>query len=58
LEIVLCSSCGYVLHKGDELVTPKDVIKKYNGRCPNCSRQLNTKGAKMEVLIRGERRYG
>jgi hypothetical protein len=56
LEIVMCSSCGYVLHKGDELVTPRDVIRKYNGRCPNCSRQLNAKGARMEVVVRGERR--
>ncbi|MEM4699342.1 MAG: hypothetical protein QXT74_00090 [Candidatus Nezhaarchaeales archaeon] len=49
MEIVKCSRCGYVLHEGVELVTPKDVVRKYNGKCPNCSSQLNVKGVKIQV---------
>jgi len=55
LEIVLCSQCGHVLHKGDELVTPKDIAKKYNGRCPKCLNPLNAKGTKIQIISKGRR---
>ncbi len=55
MEIVLCSQCGYVLHKGDELVTPRDVAKRYNGKCPRCMNPLNTRGVKIEVLSKPRR---
>jgi len=55
VEIVICGRCGYVLHRGEELVTPRDVVKKYNGRCPRCSSQLSTKSMKIEVVSKGRR---
>ncbi|MCX8204263.1 MAG: hypothetical protein N3H31_01205 [Candidatus Nezhaarchaeota archaeon] len=53
MEIVVCSQCGYVLHKGVELVTPRDVVKKYSGKCPKCLNQLNAKGVRVQVRSAG-----
>lgn len=52
MEIVLCDDCGYILHRGNELVTPKDIVKKYSGRCPKCSSILNNNDVKIKVLYR------
>jgi len=38
---IVCSRCGYVLYKGDVLKPPQDIIRKYNGRCPKCGRELS-----------------
>lgn len=35
-----CSGCGYVLYEGDLLRSPQDIIKKYEGKCPNCGKPL------------------
>lgn len=38
---ILCSECGEVLYEGDLLKSPQDVIKKFEGRCPICGKELN-----------------
>jgi hypothetical protein len=30
-----------MLYEGDILKSPQDIIKKYDGKCPKCSRKLN-----------------
>ncbi len=38
---IVCSGCGFCLYEGDLLKSPQDIIKKYNGRCPNCNKKLD-----------------
>lgn len=57
MEIIVCSQCGFILHRGEELVTPRDVAKKYNGRCPKCSNQLSIRGARIQVVSKNRRGY-
>ena len=38
---VTCSECNYLLYEGDILKSPKDIIKKFDGRCPNCNKKLD-----------------
>jgi len=39
---VMCSECAHVLYEGDILRAPKDIAKKYEGRCPSCGKILKT----------------
>jgi transposase len=39
-QAINCSGCGYVLYEGEILRSPQDIIKKYEGKCPNCGKTL------------------
>ncbi|MHC1601531.1 MAG: hypothetical protein ACXQTB_04220 [Candidatus Nezhaarchaeales archaeon] len=54
-QIVKCANCGYVLYKGNDLVPPKDIVKKFNGKCPKCMALLNQNPLSIEV--RGQKRF-
>lgn len=38
---VVCSECSNILYEGDILKSPQDIVKKFDGRCPNCGRNLS-----------------
>ncbi len=38
---VTCAECNYLLYEDKILKSPQDIIKKFDGRCPNCKRTLN-----------------
>lgn len=37
---IMCSECNYTLYEGDILKSPQDVVKKFDGKCPNCGKRL------------------
>jgi len=37
---ILCKGCNEVLYVGDLLKSPLDVIKKFEGKCPKCGKDL------------------
>ena len=37
---ILCKNCDEVLYEGDLLKSPQDVIKKFDGKCPECGKDL------------------
>ena len=37
---MLCSKCKEVLYEGDLLKSPQDIIKKFEGKCPECGKDL------------------
>lgn len=47
---IVCSGCGYVLFKGEILKSPQDIVRKYEGKCPKCSKTLNFDGKKVEII--------
>jgi len=48
-EVIRCSNCGVVLYRGDELTNPKEVIKRYNFRCPKCGRKLEVPPKEIKI---------
>lgn len=38
---ILCKECNEVLYEGDLLKSPQDVIKKFEGKCPACGKDLS-----------------
>lgn len=48
-EIIKCSKCGYVLYRGNDLIPPRDIVKKFNGKCPRCSSILSQSPVSIEV---------
>ncbi len=37
---ITCSECDYTLYEGDILKSPLDIVKKFDGKCPNCGKPL------------------
>jgi len=46
---VICKECGEILYEGDLLRSPLDVIKKFEGKCPKCGKDLGFEGESVEV---------
>jgi hypothetical protein len=38
---VACNGCGHVLYEGRKLKSPDEIIHEYNGKCPECERELS-----------------
>lgn len=37
---IICSKCKEILYEGDLLKSPQDTIKKFEGVCPQCGKEL------------------
>jgi len=37
---VTCAECNHMLYENNILKSPQDVIKKLDGRCPECNKKL------------------
>lgn len=48
-QIVKCSNCGYILYRGNELVQPREIAKRFSGKCPKCSSILSQNPISIEV---------
>jgi len=46
---VNCDGCGAVLYEGEELKSPEEIIQMYDGKCPQCGRDLSLTPKKIEV---------
>jgi DNA-directed RNA polymerase subunit RPC12/RpoP len=38
---VTCAECNHLLYEANILKSPQDIIKKFDGRCPECNRKLS-----------------
>ena len=38
---VTCAECNHMLYESNILKSPKDIIKMFEGRCPECNRELS-----------------
>jgi len=46
---VICSECAHVLYEGDILRSPRDIAKKYEGRCPSCGKILKASNKSVSI---------
>jgi len=47
----ICEHCGFVIHAGFELLDPLEIIRRNDGKCPGCGKQLLFDPAKVELKI-------
>ncbi|MCX6649256.1 MAG: hypothetical protein NTV61_07700 [Candidatus Bathyarchaeota archaeon] len=47
---IVCKSCKEVLYEGELLKSPQDIIKKFEGKCPKCKKDLKFTMDGVEVL--------
>jgi len=53
-ERILCHRCSFVLYKGDEPVSPEEIVKRYGNRCPRCLAKLSTNPIRIDIKIKGK----
>jgi len=46
---IVCSNCGYKLYEGNILKSPQDIIKKFDGRCPECNKDLSFSSGGVDI---------
>lgn len=46
---IICKECDEVLYEGDLLKSPQDIIKKFEGRCPKCGKDLGFNSESVKV---------
>lgn len=56
--IARCKECGYILYNGAfqemrylALTPPRAIMKKYDGRCPKCGRELKMPSSKDITIL-------
>ena len=47
---ITCSECGHLLYEGDILKSPQDIVKKFEGRCPQCGRKLDFSSSGVSIF--------
>jgi hypothetical protein len=47
---VTCAECNHMLYEDNILKSPKDIIKKFDGRCPECNRKLSFEAKAISIL--------
>lgn len=48
---LVCHQCNAVIYEDPELVSPKEVIEKSEGKCPKCSAPLTFDPSKLTITI-------
>jgi hypothetical protein len=49
---MICNGCGKVLYDNSDLKPPEEIIKKFGGKCPQCSKDLIFDPEKVEINSR------
>ncbi|MCC6012925.1 MAG: hypothetical protein LM593_00975 [Candidatus Verstraetearchaeota archaeon] len=48
---IICSKCNTVLYEDIELISPQEIMEKYNYKCPKCSSSLNFDPSNIRITI-------
>jgi len=57
-QYIVCHRCSFVLYKGNDFVSPEEIVKRYGGRCPRCLASLSFSPVKVEINEGGGNRRG
>jgi len=49
-QTIYCGKCKHILYNGMEIKRPLEVMRAYSGCCPKCSKKLNFKIEKVELI--------
>jgi hypothetical protein len=48
---IICQQCKAVLYENPELVSPRDIMDKFDSKCPKCSALLNFDPANLTISV-------
>lgn len=48
---IICNNCKTVLYDDDELISPREIIDKYDSICPKCSSVLSFDPSRVNISI-------
>jgi hypothetical protein len=52
---VTCAECNHLLYEGKILKGPQDILKKFDGRCPECNRTLSFEAKAISIYSDDEK---
>ena len=47
----ICEGCGKVLYFGLELRSLEEIVRSFNGRCPECGKKLVVDLSKVKIAL-------
>ncbi|MCS7097462.1 MAG: hypothetical protein NZ922_00540 [Candidatus Methanomethyliaceae archaeon] len=48
---IICNNCRAVLYDDEELISPREIIDKYDSSCPKCFTSLSFDPSKIFISI-------
>jgi hypothetical protein len=48
---IMCHQCKSILYENPELVSPRDIIDKYDMKCPKCSTILTFDPNRLSISV-------
>jgi len=55
---ILCHQCKSVLYEDPELVSPREILDKYDSKCPKCSAPFAFDPTKLSISVSDNERRG
>ena len=53
---IICNDCGFVLYRGSEMRSPKDVLRAFRGKCGNCNAKMSIENFNVVVAVANKHR--
>jgi DNA-directed RNA polymerase subunit RPC12/RpoP len=48
--IIVCSKCKNKIFTGDEVRSPKQILRLYHGKCKRCGAELDSEDFEIQVI--------
>lgn len=48
---IICHQCKSVLYEDSELISPREILDKYDSKCPKCSAFLSFDPTKLNIYV-------
>jgi len=48
---IICHQCKAVLYEDSELISPREILDKYDSKCPKCSAFLSFDPTKLSISV-------
>jgi len=52
---VTCAECNHMLYESNILKSPQDIIKLFDGRCPECNKELSFEAKAISIYAYDEK---
>ncbi|MBI2125732.1 MAG: hypothetical protein HYU02_00215 [Thaumarchaeota archaeon] len=53
---LICDNCTFVLYRGNEIRSPKEVLRSFRDRCRGCNTKLSLENFGFEVTVANKHR--
>ena len=53
---IKCHRCSFVLYKGDDPISPEEILKRYGYKCPRCLAPLSLDNLQISIEVTKKRK--